>query len=33
MENSFLDTLINILVFVFIGWMIWLYLQDSPKQE
>jgi hypothetical protein len=33
MDNSFFDTLINILVFVCIGRMIRIYLQDTPGRE
>lgn len=33
MTDAVLDTLINILVFVFIGLMIWLYAQDAPDKE
>ena len=32
MENM-IDTIMNILVFVFIGLMIWLYSKDVPESE
>lgn len=33
MIDSIVDTLINVLVFVFIGLMIWLYVQNAPDQN
>ncbi len=29
--TEFIDTLLNLLVFIYVGLMIWLYFKDTPQ--